>query len=171
MISSRLLPGYRPYRQALLAGRPQLVSSSAAAAVLSLRWIVLSSRLPLRPLAGDRSSSRLPSTTGPAATAAHAFGPSSRDFRPPLRACLGHLFEIIAYSTSTRTRASRSASLNPNCFVPSIVSSSDFRLCSCFVRDGFVRWDGKRKARFLEALFRAFLVGASRLKIKGRPAR
>lgn len=66
-------------------------ASSWSAAVLSLRWIVLSSRLPLRPLAGDRSSSRWPSTTGPSATAAHAFGPSSRDFRPPLHACLGHL--------------------------------------------------------------------------------
>lgn len=63
VVSSRLPPGYRPYRQALLAGQPQLVSSFIAAAVLSLRWIVLSSRLPLRPLAGDRSSSRLPSTT------------------------------------------------------------------------------------------------------------
>lgn len=110
-----------------------LISASAAAAsfdVLSLRWIVLSSRLPLRPLAGDRSSSRLPSTTdGPSATAFPiVLGPSSRDFQPPLHASLGHLPEIVR-RRSTRTRASRVVRFLP---CRRFVS----RLCSCLLRFG-----------------------------------
>lgn len=151
-------------------------ASSWSAAVLSLRWIVLSSRLLLRPLAGDRSSSRWPSTTGPSATAAHAFGPSSRDFRPPLHACLGHLFfEMIASDDddypNPRVAFRVSESVSVPCRRSCFVSVRFYRLCSCGFLDGFVRWDGKRKAQFLEALFRAFLVEASRLKVKGRPAR
>lgn len=147
---------------------PRLRSSSAA--VLSLRWIVLSSRLLLRPLADGRSSSRWPSTTGPSATAAHAFGPSSRDFRPPLHACLGHL------SGNDRIRRRTEPARRVPClwirirFVLRVRPILAVVLVLFFWTVLFV-WDGKRKAQFLEALFRAFLVEASRLKVKGRPAR
>lgn len=64
-----------------------------------------------------------------------------------------------------------SESVSVPCCRSCFVSVRFYRLCSCGFLDGFVRWDGKRKAQFLEALFRAFLVEASRLKVKGRPAR
>lgn len=177
VVSSRLPPGYRPYRQALLAGQPQLMSSfiAAAAAVLSLRWIVLSSRLPLRSLAGERSSSRLPSTT---IETLRCRCPDLRPIFSRLSASSSRLpGPSAAYydrsPTKNRTRvASRRSSLIP--WVPSSRSSVPcipmFSVVLLWLESWFF-WDGKRKDQFLEALFRASLVGASRLKVKGRPAR
>lgn len=56
--------------------------------------------------------------------------------------------------------------------VVSVVGSVYPDVLGCaFVVGKLIFWDGKRKDQFLEALFRASLVGASRLKVKGRPAR
>lgn len=149
VVSSRLPPGYRPYRQALLAGQPQLLSSfTAVGAVLSLRWIELSSRLSLRPLAGDRSSSRLPSTTiGPSAAAALAFGPSSRDFQPPLHACLGHLRLLRSFRRRRTEPASRVVRLSfRECRVVSVVGSVRSDILGCaFVVGKLIVWMGREK--------------------------
>lgn len=84
----------RSIPQALPAGQPQIIS----APLLSLRWVVLSSRWLLRSppvieaLLACRAQPRHPRET-----ALHS-DPSSRDFLPPLHACLGHLLPNLPKS-------------------------------------------------------------------------
>lgn len=109
MVSSRLPPGHRPYRQALLAGQPQLLSSpppittlAAAAAATHCPSVGSCSLLACR-------SDHAPVTEALLACQArpypplpppYASGPSSRDFRPPLHACLGHLPKTVRQYTA-----------------------------------------------------------------------
>lgn len=63
---------------------------------------------------------------------------------------------------------------NPRVACRSFSSVPSFRFSVVLVSSSFwtvVFRNRKRKDQFLEALFRASLVGASRLKVKGRPAR
>lgn len=123
--------------------------------ILSLRWIVLSSRWSLRSppvieaLLACRARPRHPKDAAAAARKPpYNSGPSSRDFLPPLHACLGRLI------CQTRCWSFR---------VPYSLSFVVFVVV--------LDMDRKRKDQLLEALFRASLVEASRLKMKGRPAR
>lgn len=122
VVSSRLPPGYRPYRQALLAGQPQLVSSSP------LR-VLLVRRCPVPPL--DRALFSLATSTARRRSKLFSLAEHDRTLRyrcPRFRPIFSRLSASSSRlpgppvwkwshpttkTTTTRTRASRSVSLNP----------------------------------------------------------
>lgn len=126
--------------------------------VLSLRWIVLSSRWPLRTpsvneaLLACRARPRHPTPPPPPPSGTC---PKYRNrFSAHLLATFRLLF-TLAWAIRRRLLCQTRVSIVP-CVVVVVV---------------VMEMDRKRKDQLLEALFRASLGGASRLEMKGRPAR